>query len=156
MIRTRYYTFYTIYIIVLLNIQKNEGWDFIMKAKSLAFRTASFTSILQKIDVKLFNFSIGRCDERTLYVSISISTSQEWVVCDLIYLIDKNDLYGAISLNDKYDYARKFFKKNFDYDLLYSDEQAIAKIISKTSTFKHCLKKYANRYPKYVQSKFFD
>ena len=129
-----------------------------MKAKSSASRTRTvlFTSILQQIDVTFFKFDIKRCDERTLYVSISISTSQERVICDLIYLIDKNDLYGAISLNDKYDDARNFFKKNFGYDLLYSDEQAIATVISKTNTFKHCLKQYANIYPKYVQSKFFN
>ena len=124
--------------------------------KALAIRTVPFSLILKDTDIKFFEFNMNRCDERTLYVSISISTNRDRVVCDLIYLIDKNDLYGAISLNDKYDNARNFFKNNFGYDLLYSDEQAIAKIISKTSKFKHCLKQYASVYPKYVQPKFFD
>ena len=124
--------------------------------KALAFRTVPFAAILSDTDIKFFEFNMNRCDERTLYISISISTNRDRVVCDLIYLIDKSDLYGAISLNDKYDHARNFFKKNFDYDLLYSDEQAIAKLISETSKFKHCLKQYASVYPKYVQSKFFD
>jgi len=124
--------------------------------KALAFRTVSFASILKETDIKFFEFNMNRCDERTLYVSISISINRDRVICDLIYLIDKNDLYGAISLNDKYDNARNFFKKNFGYDLLYSDEQTIAKLISGTSKFKHCLKQYASVYPKYVQSKFFD
>lgn len=123
--------------------------------KALAFRTVPFSAILKDTDIKFFEFNMNRCDERTLYISISISTKRDRVVCDLIYLIDKSDLYGAISLNDKYDHARNFFKKNFGYDLLYSDEQAIAKLIIETSKFKHCLKQYASVYPKYVQSKFF-
>ena len=124
--------------------------------KALAFRTVPFAAVLKDTDIKFFEFNMNRCDERTLYVSISLSTNRDKVVCDLIYLIDKSDLYGAISLNDKYDNARNFFKKNFGYDLMYSDEQAIAKLISETSKFKHCLKQYASVYPKYVQSKFFD
>ena len=124
--------------------------------KALAFRTVPFATILKEADIKFFEFNMNRCDERTLYISISISTKRDRVVCDLIYLIDKSDLYGAISLNDKYDHARHFFKKNFGYDLLYSDEQAIAKLISETPKFKHCLKQYASVYPKYVQSKFLD
>ena len=124
--------------------------------KALAIRTVPFSSILKDTDIKFFEFNMNRCDERTLYVSISLSTNRDKVVCDLIYLIDKSDLYGAISLNDKYDNARNFFKKNFGYDLMYSDEQAIAKLISETSKFKHCLKQYASAYPKYVQSKFFN
>ena len=124
--------------------------------KALAFRTVPFVAILKDTDIKFFEFNMNRCDERTLYVSISISNNRDRAVCDLIYLIDKSDLYGAISLNDKYDNARNFFKKNFGYDLLYSDEQTIAKLISETSKFKHCLKQYASVYPKYVQSKFFD
>ena len=124
--------------------------------KALAFRTVPFAAVLKDTDIKFFEFNMNRCDERTLYVSISLSTNRDKVVCDLIYLIDKSDLYGAISLNDKYDNARNFFKKNFGYDLMYSDEQAIAKLISETSKFKHCLKQYASVYPKYVQSKFFN
>lgn len=123
--------------------------------KALAFTTVPFATILKDTDIKFFEFNMNRCDERTLYISISISTKRDRVVCDLIYLIDKSDLYGAISLNDKYDHARNFFKNNFGYDLLYSDEQAIAKLINETPKFKHCLKQYASVYPKYVQSKFF-
>jgi len=126
--------------------------------RALAFRTVPFSTILKDTDITFFEFDINRCDERTLYISISISisTKQDRAICDLIYLIDKSDLYGAISLNDKYDFARNFFKKNYSYDLLYSDEQAIAKLISETPKFKHYLKQYASVYPKYVQSKFFD
>lgn len=124
--------------------------------KALAFKTVPFETILKDTDIKFFEFNMNRCDERTLYVSISLATHRDRAVCDLIYLIDKNDLYGAISLNDKYDHARNFFKRNFGYDLLYSDEQAIAKMISETNKFKHCLKQYASVYPKYVQAKFFN
>ena len=123
--------------------------------KALAFKTVPFSAILKDMDIKFFEFNMNRCDERTLYISISISTNRDRAICDLIYLIDKSDLYGAISLNDKYDHARNFFKNNFGYDLLYSDEQTIAKLISETPKFKHCLKQYASVYPKYVQSKFF-
>lgn len=123
--------------------------------KALAFKTVPFAAILKDTNITFFEFNMNRCDERTLYISISISTKRDRVVCDLIYLIDKSDLYGAISLNDKYDHARNFFKNNFGYDLLYSDEQTIAKLIIETPKFKHCLKQYASVYPKYVQSKFF-
>ena len=124
--------------------------------KALAFKTIPFEKILKGTDIKFFEFNMNRCDERTFYISISLSTQRDRTICDLIYLLDKHDLYGAISLNDKYDHARNFFKKNFGYNLLYSDEQTIAKMISVSSKFKHCLKQYANVYPKYVQAKFFN
>ncbi|MFF5995313.1 hypothetical protein AAGS61_11210 [Lysinibacillus sp. KU-BSD001] len=122
---------------------------------TLTIQKVPFTEILKHIDLRFFEFNMNRCDERTLYVSISISSKQGNAICDLIYLIDKNDLYGAISLNEKYDTVRNFFKTHFNYDLLYSDEQIIAKMICQTKEFKHCLERFAKLYPKHVQSKFF-
>ena len=122
---------------------------------TLTIQKVPFTEILKNIDLRFFEFNMNRCDERTLYVSISLSSKPGNAVCDLIYLIDKNDLYGAISLNEKYDTVRNFFKKHFNYDLLYSDEQIIAKMISQTKEFKHCLERFAKLYPKHVQPKFF-
>lgn len=115
----------------------------------------SFQEVLEHVNVQFYEFSLDRCDERTFYITISLSYNHSKVNCDLIYLIDKNDLYGAISLNDKYDSARNFFKNHFDYNLLYSDEQNLAKIISQSHEFIRCLRQYSSIYPKYVQPKFF-
>lgn len=117
--------------------------------------TISFQEVVERTHIRFYEFSLDRCDERTFYITISLSNNHSKVICDLIYLIDKSDLYGAISLNDKYDFARQFFKNHFDYDLLYSNEQTIAKIISQTPEFNRCLRQYSSIYPKYVQPYFF-
>ena len=116
----------------------------------------TFQSLITLINIRLQPFNLDRCDERTLYIPISIEKENNRSACDLIYLIDKQDLYGAISLNERYDAARDFFLKHFNYELLYSDEQHIAKIVSDSKQFKTYLKKYADVYPKYVQPKFFN
>ncbi len=121
----------------------------------LSFPEIPFESILNEVVLSFHNFDLARCDERTFYISISIASKQQKVIGDLIFLTDKQDLYGAISLNEKYDEVRAFFKKLFDYDLLYSDELAIAHAVRKFPQFKKSLQQYAVQYPKNVQSKFF-
>ncbi|WP_332648512.1 hypothetical protein [Lysinibacillus sp. 54212] len=123
--------------------------------KTIELSTVSFREVLDRVNVQFYEFSLDRCDERTFYITISLSYNGTKVICDLIYLIDKSDLYGAISLNEKYDFARSFFKNHFGYNLLYSDEQNLAKIISQSHDFNRCLRQYSSIYPKYVQPKFF-
>ena len=52
--------------------------------KALALRTVPFVAILKDTDIKFFEFNMNRCDERTLYVSISISNNRDRTACDLI------------------------------------------------------------------------
>lgn len=116
--------------------------------------SVNFNSLLNRFNIHMQPFDIKRCDERTLYIPITIEKENDKSDCDLIYLIDKKDLYGAISLNERYDKARHFFVKHFNYELLYDDEQHIAKIVSSSPQFKNYLQSYATVYPKYVQSIF--
>ena len=115
----------------------------------------SFSNLLHSIEIQVQSFNLNRCDERTLYIPIALQTSNEKILCDLIYLIDKQDLFGAVSLNHHYDHVRDFFMKHFNYELLYTDEQSIAKIVSDSPQFSIYLNQYAATYPKYVQPKFF-
>ena len=121
----------------------------------LEYESNLFDTILQSCNITFYDFDLTKCDERTFYISISVSANNKKVVGDLIFLIDKQDLYGAISLNEKYNAFRNFFKQQFHYDLLYTDEQTIAKIVCQSSHFKQCFKHYATHYPKHVQQKFF-
>ncbi|MEK4230694.1 hypothetical protein [Solibacillus sp. FSL H8-0538] len=123
---------------------------------NLAIRsTDDFTTILHSININLYKFDLKRCDERTFYVTISLHYEQHEAICDLIYLIDKEELYGAISLNNLYERAQQFFLKHFKYELMYTDEMLIAKNFSQTIQLQACLKTYSEKYPKYVQPKFF-
>lgn len=115
----------------------------------------NFKVILSNIVIHFPKFDLNRCDERTFYIQIELKYEQYHTVCDLIYLIDKEELYGAISLNELYGNAQKFFLTCFDYELLYTDEMQIAKIVSQTVDFQKCLKAYSEKYPKFVQPTFF-
>lgn len=115
----------------------------------------AFTGMLNNVDIQLEPFNLNRCDERTLYIPISLKAKGNKVVCDLIYLVDKHEMLGAISLNERYDYARDFFNNHFNYSLLYADEQHLAKIVSQTAQFKQYLKQYATHYPKHITNKTF-
>lgn len=114
-----------------------------------------FKVIISDIVIRFPKFDLNRCDERTFYIKIELKYEQYHTVCDLIYLIDKEELYGAISLNELYGNVQKFFLKCFDYNLLYTDEMQIAKIVSQTAEFQKYLKAYSEKYPKFVQPTFF-
>ena len=111
-----------------------------------------FHNYLSSVKVQIEVFDINRCDERTLYIPISLQKNNDKVKCDLIFLVDKKNIYGAISLNEHYDSARDFFIRHFNYELLYIDEQYIAKIVSSSPQFTHCMSQFAAMYPKYIQS----
>lgn len=113
-----------------------------------------FTEILKNIHINFHDFPLNRCDERTIYISTKIQNRNHSVICDFIFLMDRPELFGAISLNDKYENARNFFKDHFNYTLLYSDELLLANHFMKTSYFKKCLQEFSNHYSKHFQSKF--
>ena len=115
----------------------------------------TFPSLLSIIDLQLRPFNLARCDERTLYIPISLKYAGNEVVCDVIYLVDKIDLFGTISLNDYYNDVRDFFYTHFNYTLLYNDEQQLAKIVSSSPLFRQYLNQYTIRFPKHILNKTF-
>lgn len=115
----------------------------------------SLKKFFHELELQIDRLDLNRCDERTLYIPITLQYKGHKAACDLIYLIDKEDLYGAISLNEKYDHARNFFLQHFQYELLYRDELFIADILRHSTTFKQHLKAYAEKYPKHIKQKFF-
>ena len=115
----------------------------------------TFPSLLNSIDLQLQPFNLARCDERTLYIPISLKYAGNEVVCDVIYLVDKIDLFGAISLNNYYNDVRDFFNNHFNYTLMYSDEQQLAKIVSSSPRFQQYLKQFTIRFPKHISNKTF-
>lgn len=112
--------------------------------------TPVFTKITQQIDISFDDFDLRRCDERTFYITISLQYNGNKEICDLIFLIDKDELYGAISLNDRYKNAQQFFLTHFNYSMLYIDELQIASFASTCQQFKKCFMSYTQKYPKYA------
>lgn len=115
--------------------------------------TPAFTKITEQIGITFYEFDLTRCDERTFYITISLEYKNLKEICDLIFLVDKEELYGAISLNNRYENAQNFFLKHFNYPMLYTDELFIASLTSSTKKFKECFKLYAQQYPKYTAIK---
>lgn len=74
-------------------------------------------------------------------------------LCDFIYIINQQEIYGAISINKHYEKVRDFIQQHFQQFLLYSDEMTLAKTFMKTVSFKECLQQFAKRYPTYLSSK---
>lgn len=117
------------------------------------YNSLKFVDILKNIRIDFHEFSIQKCDERTFYITISILNGKEKEICDLIFLLDRPNVLGAISLNEKYDKIRHFFKKQFNHELSYSDEQRIAKLAMTTNHFKQCLQQFSSCYPKHISKK---
>lgn len=115
--------------------------------------TPIFNKITQQIRITFHEFDIKRCDERTFYITISLQFKHHKEICDLIFLVDQDELYGAISLNNRYENAQKFFSNHFNYSMLYTDELYIANSASKSAQFKKCFSHYATKYPKYAMAK---
>ncbi|MER2107806.1 MAG: hypothetical protein ABS949_12785 [Solibacillus sp.] len=115
--------------------------------------TPLFTNITKQITITFHEFDIKRCDERTFYITISLQYQQHKEICDLIFLVDKDELYGAISLNNRYENAQRFFQQHFNYSMLYLDELHIASSASTCTQFKKSFSQYAGKYPKYAMAK---
>ncbi|AWE08693.1 hypothetical protein DCE79_15510 [Lysinibacillus sp. 2017] len=108
-----------------------------------------FTNILNRLSINVQNFDLSRCDERTFYITIAVQHVNHSTTCDLIFLIDRDELFGAISLNNLYENVQNFFVKHFNYSLLYIDEMQIAQRASENKKFTECMRTYMQKYPKY-------
>lgn len=108
---------------------------------------------MKHIRITFHDFDMKRCDERTFYITVSLHYNQYKEICDLIFLVDKDELYGAISLNHRYENAQNFFQKHFNYSMLYLDELHVASYASTCAQFKKCFSQYAGKYPKYATVK---
>lgn len=115
-------------------------------------RTA-ISSFIHQIEVAFHQFDLERCDEKTLYVTVLFKYGTHQALCDFIYIIDQQEIYGAISINKHYEKVRDFIQQHFQQFLLYSDEMTLAKTFMKTVSFKECLQQFAKRYPTYLSSK---
>lgn len=113
-------------------------------------QTTHAPALLQHLGISYHSFDVNRCDEKTLYITVELHYNTQKVVCDLIYLVDRPDMYGAISINEHYPQAKHFIKKNFNHTLMYSDETKLAQSISQTTFFKQSLQQFAKTYPKFT------
>ncbi len=107
----------------------------------------------QHVEVVFQNFDLERCDEKTLYIAVVLKHGTHQVVCDFIYIIDQQEIYGAISINKHYEKVREFVHQHFQQFLLYSDEMKLAKKFMHTHSFKQCLQQFAKKYPTIISSK---
>ncbi|UDK99180.1 hypothetical protein EYB33_19630 [Lysinibacillus sphaericus] len=111
------------------------------------------SNFIEHLEVAFHHFDLQRCDEKTLYVTILLKYRGQKVLCDLIYLINQQEMYGAISINEHYKHARNFIQQHFRHTLLYSDELRLAHNFMHTFPFKQTLQQFAKKYPKYITNK---
>ena len=111
--------------------------------------TKNFTNIVNQLSIGIHKFDLNRCDERTFYITIYVSNANHSTTCDLIFLVDRDELFGAISLNNFYENVQNFFSQHFNYQLLYTDEMHIAKLVSKQPHFSDSILKYSQKFPKH-------
>ena len=115
-------------------------------------KTKNFTNIVDQLSININKFDLNRCDERTFYITINLSYANHSATCDLIFLIDRDELFGAISLNNFYENVQRFFSQHFNYHLLYTDEMYIAKLVTKQPHFSESIRKYSQKFPKQKRS----
>lgn len=137
----------TEYFILLLSQRFYGGGRMIIAQKLTA---PNFTSIVNQLSIGVHKFDLNRCDERTFYITIYVSYANQSTTCDLIFLIDRDELFGAISLNNLYENVQRFFSQHFNYQLRYTDEMHIAKIATKHPHFSDSIRTYAQKFPKHA------
>lgn len=108
-----------------------------------------FANILKQLSIHVHKFDLSRCDERTFYITIAVEHANHSTTCDLIFLIDREELFGAISLNNLYQNVQHFFAKHFNYQLLYTDEMQLAQLVTRDYKFIESIHQYKQKYPKY-------
>ena len=106
-----------------------------------------FTNILEQLSIQVHKFDLSRCDERTFYITIAVQYANHSTICDLIFLIDRDDLVGAISLNNLYRNVQQFFAQHFNYQLLYHDEMQLAQLVMTNDKFSESMRLYKQNYP---------
>lgn len=109
----------------------------------------NFTTIVNQLFINIHKFDLNRCDERTFYITINVSYANHSTTCDLIFLVDRDELFGAISLNNLYENVQRFFSQHFNYQLLYTDEMHIAKLATKHPHFSDSIRLYTQKFPKH-------
>ncbi|MFJ7664045.1 hypothetical protein ACIQXW_16950 [Lysinibacillus sp. NPDC097162] len=114
---------------------------------------SAVSSFIQKLEVAFHHFDLQRCDEKTLYVTIFLKYRGQKVLCDFIYIINHQEMYGAISINEHYKHARNFIQQHFHHILLYSDELRLARNFMNTFYFKQSLQQFAKIYPRFLANK---
>lgn len=116
------------------------------------FPSSKFESIVEEVEVRFHGAPKEKWDERTFYLTISLHYNNDSQVCDVIFLVDRQEFTAAFSLNKQYPKVRGFFLKHFQHNLLYADEMYFAKQITKTIEFKTYFKEFSEKFPKYVQN----
>ncbi|MGE7091566.1 hypothetical protein ACQKII_08975 [Lysinibacillus sp. NPDC048646] len=111
---------------------------------------SSVPSFIQKLEVAPHHFDLQRCDEKTLYIKVVLKYRAHQVLCDFIYIMDQQEVYGAISINEHYANAKKFIKQHFGHTLIYSDELLLAKNFMGTTFFFKSVRQFAKQYPKFI------
>lgn len=134
----------TEYFIILINsLYGGENMNILEGKPSFRFK-----NIINQLSVGIDTFDLNRCDERTFYITIIVGHANHSTCCDLIFLIDRDELFGAISLNNLYDNIQQFFSRHFNYHLLYTDEMQLAHIATKNHKFLESIRLYTQKYPK--------
>jgi len=110
----------------------------------------SAPSFIHKLEVLFHHFDLERCDEKTIYITILLKYRLHKVPCDFIYIMDQEEIYGAISINKHYEQARKFIQQHFRHALLYSDELILARNFMQTFHFKRSVQIFAKKYPTFI------
>ena len=105
------------------------------------------------LEISYHSFNLDRCDEKTFYISVELKHKANKVLCDFIYILDQSEMYGAISINDRYKQTKLFIQQQFNHSLIYSDEMSLAYSISNSTFFKQHIEQFAKKYPKFVTSK---
>ena len=116
--------------------------------------TSPAPAFFQHLEVAYHSFNLDRCDEKTFYISVVLHYKEKNVKCDLIFIVDHPERYGAISINKHYFTAKRFIEQNFQHSLMYSDEIQLARNFSKTSSYKQNIHKFSEKYPKYMTNIF--
>lgn len=127
-----------------------------MVSRMFILKNGNYTSVssfIHQVEVAFHHFDLERCDEKTLYVTVKLKYGTHKVLCDFIYIVDQQEIYGAISINKHYEKTRIFIQQHFQQFLLYSDEMTLAKSFMNTVSFKQCLQQFAKKYPTYISSK---
>ncbi|MFJ7735065.1 hypothetical protein ACIQ2D_01885 [Lysinibacillus sp. NPDC097287] len=109
-------------------------------------------AFFQQLEVSYHSFNLNRCDEKTFYISVELCYKAKKVLCDLIYIIDHPDKYGAISINKHYLPAKHFIEQHFHHSLMYSDEIQLAYNFAKTNSYHQNIQQFAKKYPKYMRN----
>ncbi|MEK4427008.1 hypothetical protein [Solibacillus sp. FSL K6-1523] len=116
--------------------------------------TQDFTSILSKLSISIYKFDINQCEERTFYITIRFWYANHFIFGELIYLLDREEFFGALSLNNSYTDVQRFFEEHFDYTLLHTDEIHIARLVAATPKFQEYIQQYKCKFPTYKLNLF--